>query len=168
MAASSSFGRLNAMICPGLGVKSVEKSVIGILAAGILKYEFEHDGDPVYGVLPPGEIPAIEDPEFVSAEVGVVEGERFKRIAHVKHLVADGRRVYAYFGMVGLYCYEISGKALWQRNLGVYEMRAGWGTASSPAAGRRSFPTVRSTGLSWPGSNRAPVSTIRRFRSFSR
>jgi hypothetical protein len=32
--------------------------------------EFEYDGDPVYGVLPPGEIPAIEDPEFVSAEVG--------------------------------------------------------------------------------------------------
>lgn len=32
--------------------------------------EFEHDGDPVYRVLAPGEIPAIEDPEFVSAEVG--------------------------------------------------------------------------------------------------
>ena len=32
--------------------------------------EFEHDGDPVYGILAPGEIPAIEDPEFVSAEVG--------------------------------------------------------------------------------------------------
>ena len=30
--------------------------------------EFEHDGDPVYGVLPPGAIPAIEDPEFVSGE----------------------------------------------------------------------------------------------------
>jgi hypothetical protein len=35
-----------------------------------MEVEFEHDGDPVYSVLPPGEIPAIEDPEFVSAEVG--------------------------------------------------------------------------------------------------
>lgn len=35
-----------------------------------MEIEFEHDGDPVYSVLPPGEIPAIEDPEFVSAEVG--------------------------------------------------------------------------------------------------
>ena len=32
--------------------------------------EFEHDGDPVYRVLQPGEIPAIEDPRFVDGETG--------------------------------------------------------------------------------------------------
>jgi len=41
-----------------------------VAAAGERKMEvaFEHDGDPVYRVLPPGKIPAIEDPEFVRDE----------------------------------------------------------------------------------------------------
>jgi hypothetical protein len=30
--------------------------------------EFEYDGDPVYTVIPPGAIPAIDDPKFVSGE----------------------------------------------------------------------------------------------------
>lgn len=46
--------------------------------------------------------------------------------------VTDGQRVYAYFGMTGLYCFSIDGKPLWQRDLGTYPMRAGWGTSSSP------------------------------------
>jgi outer membrane protein assembly factor BamB len=46
--------------------------------------------------------------------------------------VTDGTRVYAYFGMMGLYCYDVAGKLQWQRDFGTYETRAGWGTASSP------------------------------------
>ena len=46
--------------------------------------------------------------------------------------VTDGERVYAYFGMTGLYCYDMSGKPLWTKDLGTFEMRAGWGTSSSP------------------------------------
>ena len=30
----------------------------------------------------------------------------------------DGERVYAYFGMVGVYCYDLDGKLRWQRELG--------------------------------------------------
>ena len=44
----------------------------------------------------------------------------------------DGERVYVYFGMMGLFCYDMDGNLQWQRDLGNYEMRAGWGTASSP------------------------------------
>ena len=29
---------------------------------------FEHDGDPVYRVLPPGQIPAIDKPQFVRGD----------------------------------------------------------------------------------------------------
>lgn len=47
--------------------------------------------------------------------------------------VTDGQRVYAYFGMTGLYCYDFEGNLLWEKDLGTYEMRAGWGTSSSPA-----------------------------------
>ena len=46
--------------------------------------------------------------------------------------VTDGERVYAYFGMNGLYCYDLAGDLVWQKDLGSYETRAGWGTASSP------------------------------------
>jgi outer membrane protein assembly factor BamB len=46
--------------------------------------------------------------------------------------VTDGTRVFAYFGMMGLYCYDMAGKLCWRRDLGAYETRAGWGTASSP------------------------------------
>jgi outer membrane protein assembly factor BamB len=46
--------------------------------------------------------------------------------------VTDGERVYAYFGMTGLYCYDFGGQLVWQKDLGSYETRAGWGTSSSP------------------------------------
>ena len=46
--------------------------------------------------------------------------------------ITDGERVYAYFGMAGVYCFSLEGELLWKKDLGVYEMRAGWGTSSSP------------------------------------
>lgn len=46
--------------------------------------------------------------------------------------VTDGKNVYAYFGMTGLFCYDMDGKLVWQQDLGTYPMRAGWGTSSSP------------------------------------
>ena len=46
--------------------------------------------------------------------------------------VTDGERIYAYFGMNGVHCLDMDGNLQWQKDLGVYEMRAGWGTASSP------------------------------------
>ena len=47
--------------------------------------------------------------------------------------VTDGQHVYAYFGMNGVYAIDMQGNVAWQKDLGVYEMRADWGTASSPA-----------------------------------
>lgn len=46
--------------------------------------------------------------------------------------VTDGERIYAYFGMNGVHCLDMAGNIVWQTDLGVYEMRAGWGTSSSP------------------------------------
>ncbi len=46
--------------------------------------------------------------------------------------ITDGERVYAYFGMSGVYCLDLNGAMLWKKDLGVFEMRAGWGTSSSP------------------------------------
>ena len=54
--------------------------------------------------------------------------------------VSDGRRVYAYFGMHGLYCYDFSGKELWKKDFGAYPTVMGQGPASSPVLdGERLF-----------------------------
>jgi outer membrane protein assembly factor BamB len=44
----------------------------------------------------------------------------------------DGERLVAYFGMTGVYCYDLSGNLLWSKDLGAYPMQMGWGTGSSP------------------------------------
>ena len=49
--------------------------------------------------------------------------------------VTDGERVYAYFGMHGLYAYDFAGKQVWKLDLGTFPMAMGFGTGSSPALG---------------------------------
>ena len=46
--------------------------------------------------------------------------------------VTDGERVYAYFGNVGLFCYDMDGKKLWSTNWPPVKTRNGWGSAGSP------------------------------------
>jgi hypothetical protein len=46
--------------------------------------------------------------------------------------VTDGERIYAYFGMTGLYCYDLAGNELWSKKLESHPMMFGWGTGSSP------------------------------------
>lgn len=46
--------------------------------------------------------------------------------------VTDGERLYAYFGMTGLYCFDLEGEPLWSKQLGSFPMMLGWGTGSSP------------------------------------
>lgn len=44
--------------------------------------------------------------------------------------VTDGERVVAWFGSAGLFCYDLEGKELWKRDLGI--QRHIWGYGSSP------------------------------------
>ncbi|MBL9166449.1 MAG: PQQ-like beta-propeller repeat protein [Verrucomicrobiales bacterium] len=46
--------------------------------------------------------------------------------------VTDGERVYAYFGNVGLFCFDLDGKPLWSTNWPAVKTRYGWGSAASP------------------------------------
>lgn len=46
--------------------------------------------------------------------------------------VTDGKRLYVYFGMTGLYCYDLDGTLLWEKDLGAYKTLHDWGTGSSP------------------------------------
>ncbi len=47
--------------------------------------------------------------------------------------LTDGERLLAYFGSNGLFCYDLSGRLLWQKDLGRQRTRYGYGEASSPA-----------------------------------
>ncbi len=46
--------------------------------------------------------------------------------------VTDGERVYAYFGNVGLWCFDFEGNVLWNKEIAPHKTRFGWGTAASP------------------------------------
>jgi outer membrane protein assembly factor BamB len=46
--------------------------------------------------------------------------------------VTDGKRVYCYFGNLGLFCFDLDGTELWQRKVDSRATRYGWGTAASP------------------------------------
>ena len=46
--------------------------------------------------------------------------------------VTDGERVYAYFGNVGLFCYDFNGNLLWSKRWDAVKTRYSWGTAASP------------------------------------
>jgi outer membrane protein assembly factor BamB len=46
--------------------------------------------------------------------------------------VTDGERVYAYFGNIGLFCYNLDGSLVWSTNWTSVKTRNGWGSAASP------------------------------------
>jgi outer membrane protein assembly factor BamB len=47
--------------------------------------------------------------------------------------LTDGKNIYAYFGSRGLYCLDMKGKVLWDRNFGQLNKRMNFGEGSSPA-----------------------------------
>jgi outer membrane protein assembly factor BamB len=44
----------------------------------------------------------------------------------------DGERLIAYFGMIGLFCYDLEGKLVWSKDFGSFPMQMDWGSGSSP------------------------------------
>lgn len=46
--------------------------------------------------------------------------------------VTDGERVYAYFGDVGLFVFDLSGTPVWSKPMDAFEMQTGFGHAASP------------------------------------
>lgn len=46
--------------------------------------------------------------------------------------VTDGEHLYVLFGGVGLFCFDMDGSEVWQREIRPRKTRYGWGTAASP------------------------------------
>jgi hypothetical protein len=47
--------------------------------------------------------------------------------------ICDGERVYVYFADIGVFCYDLDGKPLWEKRWESYPTRGGWRTGASPA-----------------------------------
>ena len=47
--------------------------------------------------------------------------------------VTDGRHVYAYFGSMGLYCYDLDGRLIWEKKFAPQAIEDSLGEGSSPA-----------------------------------
>ena len=84
--------------------------------------------------------------ELCSVDLATGE-EQWKKVVHQGHPtirkhrntnyasetpVTDGERVFLYIGMIGLYCFDMDGELLWEKDLGAFETARGWGTGSSP------------------------------------
>jgi outer membrane protein assembly factor BamB len=59
-------------------------------------------------------------------------GHHLKNTPASETPVTDGERVYAYFGNVGLFCFDLEGEPLWSKRWESVPTRHGWGTAASP------------------------------------
>jgi outer membrane protein assembly factor BamB len=46
--------------------------------------------------------------------------------------VTDDERVYFYFGNLGVFCFDLQGKEVWQKRFDPAKIRYNWGTAASP------------------------------------
>jgi len=61
---------------------------------------------------------------------------RHEKASHANTTLAtDGEHLVAFFGSEGLYCYDLNGKLLWSRDLGLINISKygiGWGYGSSP------------------------------------
>lgn len=74
-----------------------------------------------------------------TANIGVPKIKRHPKSTHANTTLAtDGKYVVAFFGSEGLYCYDVDGKLLWQKDFGVLKSAffavpgAEWEFASSP------------------------------------
>lgn len=71
------------------------------------------------------------------AHRGTPQATRHTKATHANTTVTvSGDRVVAFFGSEGLYCYDLAGTLIWQRDFGVVDISKygiGWGYGSSPA-----------------------------------
>jgi len=47
--------------------------------------------------------------------------------------VTDGKHLFAFFGSFGLYCFDLKGNLIWEKDLGTMHTKAAFGEGSSPA-----------------------------------
>lgn len=67
------------------------------------------------------------------AHKGVPPRERHLKNSYATETPStDGARIYAYFGNLGLFAYDMNGNKIWEQKWGSFRMLGGWGTGASP------------------------------------
>jgi hypothetical protein len=83
----------------------------------------------------------VYDIDFNTGQVRWAQQVGSSPPARAKHLknsyasetpVTDGERVYAYFGNLGLFALDMTGKPVWSKPIGPFKTRNNWGTSASP------------------------------------
>lgn len=69
----------------------------------------------------------------VAAETVPHEGHHDTHSYAAYSPVTDGKYLYVALGSRGVHCYDLDGKRIWERNLGILHSRLGWGEGGSPA-----------------------------------
>jgi outer membrane protein assembly factor BamB len=69
----------------------------------------------------------------VAAEAVPHEGHHDTHSYAAYSPVTDGKNLFVSFGSRGVYCYNLDGKLIWKRDLGLLHSRLGWGEGASPA-----------------------------------
>jgi outer membrane protein assembly factor BamB len=70
--------------------------------------------------------------ERVAHEGAPKHGHHLKNTLASETPVTDGERLYAYFGNVGVFCYDFAGELLWSKPFDSHATNNNWGTAASP------------------------------------
>ena len=60
------------------------------------------------------------------------DGTHMKNTYASETAVTDGERVYAYFGNLGVFAFDLTGRPVWSKTMGPFTFRSGWGSAASP------------------------------------
>jgi outer membrane protein assembly factor BamB len=60
------------------------------------------------------------------------DGTHMKNTYSSETPVTDGERVYAYFGNLGIFAFDLTGRLVWSKPMGPFKFRSGWGSAASP------------------------------------
>ena len=68
----------------------------------------------------------------VAREVVPHEGRHGTKTYASASPTTDGRRLYVSFGSQGIFCYDLDGQPIWDRDLGDMVTRFGWGEGTSP------------------------------------
>ena len=68
----------------------------------------------------------------VAAEQTPVEGHHGDNSFASASPTTDGKYLYAWFGSAGLFCFDLDGNLVWERNLGNVRTRRSFGEAASP------------------------------------
>ena len=84
---------------------------------------------------------------------GTPPGPTHAKISYASETpVTDGERVYAYFGNVGVFCFDFEGNPVWSKPIEPHTMKSGWAPPLRPCCTSTGFispTTIKRSPICW-------------------